>query len=124
MCSTRVGAPPCSGPDIAPIAPESAAATSAPVEAMTRAVNVDAFIPCSAADTQYASSAFTWCGSGSPRQLQHEPLDRSCVPFSTSLRRHRLLVAARGLRDVRQRGHRGLGQVVASLVVVDVEQLA
>ena len=44
---TRGGAPPCSGPDRAPIAPDSAAATSAPVEAITRAVNVEAFIPCS-----------------------------------------------------------------------------
>jgi hypothetical protein len=50
--STRAGAPPCSGPDMAPIAPDSAAATSAPVEAMTRAVNVEAFMPCSHADTQ------------------------------------------------------------------------
>ena len=52
MCSTRAGAPPCSGPDSAPIAPDSAAATSAPVEAITRAVNVEAFMPCSAALTQ------------------------------------------------------------------------
>ncbi len=52
MCSTREGAPPCSGPDIAPMAPEREAATSAPVEAMTRAVNVEAFMPCSAADVQ------------------------------------------------------------------------
>ncbi len=50
--STRAGAPPCRGPLIAPIAPDSAAATSAPVEAITRAVNVEAFIPCSAAETQ------------------------------------------------------------------------
>ncbi len=50
--STRAGAPPCSGPLIAPIAPDSDAATSAPVDAITRAVNVDAFIPCSAAETQ------------------------------------------------------------------------
>jgi hypothetical protein len=49
---TRAGAPPCNGPLIAPTAPDSAAATSAPVEAITRAVNVDAFIPCSAAETQ------------------------------------------------------------------------
>jgi hypothetical protein len=34
------------------LAPDIAAATSAPVEAITRAVNVEAFIPCSAADTQ------------------------------------------------------------------------
>ena len=50
--STRAGAPPCNGPDIAPIAPDSAAATSAPVEAMTRAVKVEAFMPCSHAETQ------------------------------------------------------------------------
>ena len=37
---------------MAPIAPEMEAATSAPVEAITRAVNVDAFIPCSAAETK------------------------------------------------------------------------
>ena len=50
--STRAGAPPCSGPDIEPIAPVKQAGTSAPVEATTRAVKVEAFIPCSAADTQ------------------------------------------------------------------------
>ena len=50
--STRAGAPPCSGPLIAPIAPDIAAATSAPVEAITRAVKVEAFRPCSAADTK------------------------------------------------------------------------
>ena len=50
--STRAGAPPCSGPDIAPIAPDIAAATSAPVEAITRAVKVEAFMPCSAAETK------------------------------------------------------------------------
>ena len=31
---------------------DSAAATSAPVEAITRAVNVEAFMPCSAAEIQ------------------------------------------------------------------------
>ena len=35
---------------------------------MTRAVNVEAFIPCSAAEIQYASIALTWSGSASPRQ--------------------------------------------------------
>ena len=52
MVSTRDGAPPCSGPDSAPTAPESAAATSAPVEVITRAVKVEAFMPCSAAEIQ------------------------------------------------------------------------
>ena len=33
-------------------APEIEAATSAPVDAITRAVKVEAFIPCSAADTK------------------------------------------------------------------------
>ena len=36
----------------APIAPERQAAASAPVDAMTRAVNVEAFMPCSAAETK------------------------------------------------------------------------
>src|SRR2546423_57393 len=44
MPSTRDGAPPCSGPDIAPTAPDRHAATSAPVPAMTRALNVHADI--------------------------------------------------------------------------------
>ena len=52
MCRTRDGAPPCSGPDIAPTAAESEAAASAPVEATTRAVKVEALSPCSAAETQ------------------------------------------------------------------------
>ncbi len=43
------GAPPWSGPLSAPTAPDRAAAASAPVEVITRAVNVDAFMPCSAA---------------------------------------------------------------------------
>jgi len=49
---TYAGAPPCSGPDSAPTAAESAAPQSAPVEATTRAVNVDAFSPCSAVQIQ------------------------------------------------------------------------
>ena len=46
------GAPPCSGPERAPTAADSAAPQSAPVEATTRAVNVDAFSPCSAVQIQ------------------------------------------------------------------------
>src|SRR5947208_2734620 len=70
--STRDGAPPCNGPLSAPTAAERAAATSAPVEATTRAVNVEAFIPCSAAEIQYASIALTWRGSASPRQRMRD----------------------------------------------------
>jgi hypothetical protein len=35
---------------------------------MTRAVNVEAFMPCSAAETKYASTARVCAGSGSPFQ--------------------------------------------------------
>ncbi|PBI82683.1 hypothetical protein BKP42_68490 [Rhodococcus erythropolis] len=80
---TRAGAPPCSGPDIAPMAPESEAATSAPVEAMTRAVKVEAFMPCSAAETQYASIASTCAGSGSPFQ---RTMKRSVTVLASSIR--------------------------------------
>ena len=66
--STRAGAPPCSGPESVPTADDMAAAQSAPVEAAMRAVNVDALRPCSAAEIQYVSSAFTCFGSASPRQ--------------------------------------------------------
>jgi len=47
ICNARLGAPPCSGPERAPMAPTTAAARSAPVEVMTRAVNVDALKPWS-----------------------------------------------------------------------------
>ena len=50
--STRAGAPPCSGPDSVPTADDIAAAQSAPVDAAIRAVNVEAFSPCSAAEIQ------------------------------------------------------------------------
>ena len=49
---TYAGAPPCSGPDSAPTADESAAPQSAPVEATILAVNVDALRPCSAVQIQ------------------------------------------------------------------------
>src|SRR3954462_8074858 len=61
------GAPPCSGPERAPPDAESAAPQSAPVEATTRAVNVDAFTPCSAVQIQYVSIALTALGSAWPR---------------------------------------------------------
>jgi hypothetical protein len=45
MSSARLGAPPCSGPESAPIAPQMDAARSASVDVMTRAVKVDALNP-------------------------------------------------------------------------------
>ncbi len=68
---------------MAPMAPEMLAATSAPVEAITRAVKVEAFMPCSAADTQYASMARTCFGSGSPRQ---RTMNRSVMVPDSSIR--------------------------------------
>jgi hypothetical protein len=65
------------------MAPDSEAATSAPVEAMTRAVKVEAFMPCSAAEVQYASTAATWRGSGSPRQ---RTMKRSTMVAASSMR--------------------------------------
>ena len=61
----RLGAPPCSGPDSAPMAPTMQAPTSAPVEAMTRAVNVDALKPWSMVAIRYCSRARARSGSGS-----------------------------------------------------------
>ena len=49
---TRAGAPPCSGPESVPTAADRQAAQSAPVDAAIRAVNVEAFMPCSVAETQ------------------------------------------------------------------------
>ena len=49
ICSTTSdGAPPWSGPFIAPMAPPTADAMSARVAVMTRAVKVEALKPCSA----------------------------------------------------------------------------
>ena len=50
---------------------------------MTRAVNVEAFMPCSAADTKYASTACTCFGSGSPRQ---RVMNRSMIVVHWSMR--------------------------------------
>ena len=65
MASARLGAPPCSGPDKAPMAPQTAAARSAPVEVMTRAVKVDALNPWSMVRIWYCSTARAWAGDGS-----------------------------------------------------------
>ena len=65
MSSARLGAPPCNGPDSAPIAPQIAAATSAPVEVITLAVNVDALNPWSMVRIMYCSTARATSGAGS-----------------------------------------------------------
>ena len=80
---TYAGAPPCSGPESAPTADESAAPASAPVDATTRAVNVDAFRPCSAVQIQYVSIALTCFGSASPRQRSRN-FSAAVFPFATT----------------------------------------
>ncbi len=52
MSSTGPGAPPWSGPLSEPSAATIAETASERVEATTRAVNVDAFMPCSATVTR------------------------------------------------------------------------
>ena len=64
MSSARLGAPPCSGPDSAPIAPTIAEPRSAPVEVMTRAVKVDALKPWSIVEMRYCSIARRVLGRG------------------------------------------------------------
>ena len=72
-------------------------------------------MPCSAAEVQYASTALTCCGSGSPRQriMKRSTTDSRLVDLL--LRDHRQALAARGLGDVRQRHHGGAREVVAGL---------
>ena len=103
---------------------EMQAAASAPVEATTRAVKVDAFMPCSAAEMKYASTALTWRGSGSPRQrfMKRSTMVRRLVDLL--LRHGRQAEAAGRLGHERQRGDRDPGQVLAGLLVGDVQQLA
>ena len=62
--SAREGAPPCSGPDRAPMPPVTAAARSAPVEVITREVNVEALNPWSIVSIWYCSTARATSGSG------------------------------------------------------------
>ena len=62
MSRARLGAPPWSGPDSAPIAATIAAPRSAPVEVTTRAVKVDALKPWSMVRIMYCSMARA-CGA-------------------------------------------------------------
>ncbi len=54
----------------------------------------------------------------------HEPLDHGGGPVHLTLRDHRPVHPAGGLRDEGQRHHRGPGEVLAGGVGVDVEQRA
>ena len=89
-----------------------------------RAVKVEAFMPCSAAEMKYASTALTCRGSGSPRQRFMNRSTIVCGLVDLLLRHGRQAEAAGGLGDEGQRGDRDPGQVLAGLLVGDVEQLA
>ena len=64
MSRARLGAPPCSGPDSAPMAPTTAEPRSAPVDVITRAVKVDELNPWSVVEIRYCSMARACSGSG------------------------------------------------------------
>ncbi len=122
--STRAGAPPCSGPESAPTAADSAAPQSAPVDATVRAVNVDAFMPCSAVQIQYVSIACACRSSTSPR---HASRKRSAAvrPASTVSSGTGGRSAPRaGLRDDRERRGRQPAEILLRVLVVDVDELA
>src|SRR6266536_2900828 len=90
---TRAGAPPCRGPESAPTADDTTAPQSAPVEATIRAVNVEAFRPCSAVQIQYVSIAFAARSSTSPRQALVDVDQLLQTPLAGQDREPRLEVA-------------------------------
>ena len=123
---TYAGAPPCSGPESAPTADESAAPQSAPVEAATRAVKVEALRPCSAVQIQYVSIAFTALGSASPRQRSRN-FSAAVLALGDHLVGDRLARAVRDARGARDDRHHLGGEpaeVLARLLVRDLVELA
>ena len=80
-------------------------------------------MPCSAAEIQYASIACTWRGSASPRQRIRKRSGIERALSISRLRHRRHAGPARGLGDERERHHRRAREILARLVVGDVEQL-
>ena len=122
---TYAGAPPCSGPDSAPTADDSAAPQSAPVDAITRAVNVEAFSPCSAVQIQYVSIALTCFGSASPRQRSRN-FSATVEPRATTSSEAGSTAVGDGggARDDPHHLRREPTEVLARLLVRDLVQLA
>ena len=87
-----------------------------------RAVNVEALSPCSAAETQYVSTARTCCGSASPRQRIRN-WAAAFSPFDDLALGHRRRIAARRLRDQRERRGGEAPEVDPRVVCLDVDQL-
>ena len=103
------------GPESVPTADESTAAQSAPVEAAIRAVKVEAFSPCSAAEIQYVSTAFDVPRVGLAAPADQELRGRVLALRDLGLRHRPAAVAARRLRDDRERRRREPRQIVARL---------
>ena len=123
---TCAGAPPWSGPESVPIAADIAAPASAPVEAATRAVNVEAFSPCSAVQIQYVSIAVTCRGSASPRQRSRNRSAAVFPPATTSSGTESVVAVGdpRGTRDDRHDLRGEAAEVVPRLLVRDLGELA
>ena len=102
MSSARLGAPPCSGPDSAPMAPTTAAARSAPVDVITRAVNVDALKPWSIVEMRYCSTARACSGVGN-LALHHVEVVRRVR--EVGVRVDRLEAVLQPVQRGEQRGH-------------------
>ena len=101
-----------------------AAPQSAPVEAVIRAVNVEALSPCSAVQIQYVSIAFTWSGFASPRQRRRN-FSAAVSPWATtsSGAGSRPSWTAADLRDDRHHLRGEPREIVAGLLGVDVDEL-
>ena len=88
-----------------------------------RAVNVEAFIPCSAAETQYVVDRGHVPGIGLASPAEKELLGRRLAGVDDRVG-DALVGPSRRLGDDRDHRRREPGQVVARLLVRDVDQLA
>ena len=122
MWSTREGAPPCSGPDIAPTAPESAAATSAPGRGDDAGGERRGVHAVLGGGDPVGVDGLDVLRVGLAAPADHEALGDGAGLVDLALRHHRLVEAAGRLPDERQGHDGGAGEVVAHLVGVDVER--
>ena len=124
MPSTREGAPPCSGPLIAPIAPENAAATSAPVRgdhARGEGGGVHAVL---GGGGPVGVDRLDVLRVGLALPADQELLGQRLALVDLGLRDDGLVQAARRLRGVRQHHDGDAAEVGAGLLVGDVVGLA
>src|ERR1700683_5540781 len=135
MSRARLGAPPCSGPDSAPMAATIAAPRSAPVDVTTRAVKVDALKPWAIVTIMYSSMAraATQSGGAAPSELARK--ERDCGtqhverrPTAAHGRQHRAQPGRKGAPapDLLAEGRRGRGirEIAAEQEMPDVLERA